>query len=116
MRKIVEIVVGWKNYLVQDEEIEAIAEKRMLTCLDCSSLNRALNTCRECGCYMVAKTRSPKSTCPRNKWKVIRSFEEWYNHNSHEIYIELAENGADREMGFDPEIEFEKRYQKYLEE
>ena len=42
------------------------------------------------------------------------TFDEWYNLYEDEINIELAENGADREMDFDPELEFEVRYQKYL--
>lgn len=43
------------------------------------------------------------------------NFEDWYDLHARDIYIELAENGADREMDFDPELEFEIRYQKYLE-
>tara|TARA_R110000751_G_scaffold300521_1_gene412300 strand:- start:22 stop:204 length:183 start_codon:yes stop_codon:yes gene_type:complete len=42
------------------------------------------------------------------------TFDEWYNLYEDEINIELSENGADREMDFDPELEFEIRYQKYL--
>jgi hypothetical protein len=44
------------------------------------------------------------------------SFEEWYEINETKIQIELAENGADRELDFDSEKEFDLRYQKYLEE
>ena len=43
------------------------------------------------------------------------SFEEWYEKNEDEINIELAESGADREMDFDSELEFNKRYEKYYE-
>jgi len=43
------------------------------------------------------------------------SYDEWYSENEEEVYIQLAETGADREMGFDSEREFQKRYQKYLE-
>lgn len=43
------------------------------------------------------------------------SYEEWYVENEEEIYIELAESGADRELDFDSEREFEKRYEIYLE-
>ena len=42
------------------------------------------------------------------------TFDEWYNLYEDEINIELAENGADREMDFDSELEFEIRYQNYL--
>ena len=42
------------------------------------------------------------------------NFDEWYCLHEDEINIELAENGADREMDFDPELEFEIRYEDYL--
>ncbi len=41
-------------------------------------------------------------------------FEEWYELFEDEINIELAETGADREMDFDSEREFDKRYEMYL--
>lgn len=43
------------------------------------------------------------------------SFNEWYELNEEEIYIELAETGADRELCFDSEKEFEERYLSYSE-
>ena len=42
------------------------------------------------------------------------TYEEWYNKNEEEIWIELAEIGADREMDFNPEVEFNNRYEDYL--
>lgn len=47
--------------------------------------------------------------------ETLMSFEEWCDANADEINIELAENGADRELDFDSEREFETRYQKYLD-
>jgi hypothetical protein len=44
------------------------------------------------------------------------TFEEWYDENEEEIWIELAETGADREMDFNSEVEFELRYNRYLDE
>jgi hypothetical protein len=41
-------------------------------------------------------------------------YEEWLAKFEDEINIELAENGADREMDFDVEKEFENRYEMYL--
>ena len=41
------------------------------------------------------------------------SFEEWLTVCQDDIDIELAENGADRELDFDPESEYERRYDKY---
>ena len=42
-------------------------------------------------------------------------FDDWYAFNEESINIQLAESGADREMDFDSEKEFEDRYQKYIE-
>ena len=41
-------------------------------------------------------------------------FDEWCDTFANEIDIELAENGADRELDFNPETEYEKRYEMYL--
>jgi len=43
-------------------------------------------------------------------------YEEWYGVHEDEINIELAESGADRELDFDSEKEFETRYQNYLDD
>ena len=42
------------------------------------------------------------------------NYDEWLSINQKDIDIELAENGADREMDFNPEKEYEKRYEDYL--
>ncbi|MFA5407602.1 MAG: hypothetical protein WC343_02400 [Bacilli bacterium] len=50
-------------------------------------------------------------------WKASEHFleyEEWFAKFEDEINIELTETGADREMDFDGEREFEKRYEIYL--
>lgn len=43
----------------------------------------------------------------------LLTFEEWYALNEDIVNIELAESGADREMDFDSELEFNKRYETY---
>lgn len=47
--------------------------------------------------------------------EIILSYEEWYDENEEKINNELAEWGIDRELDFDPEKEFERRYNKYLD-
>ena len=42
------------------------------------------------------------------------SYDDWFDKYEDEINIELAENGADRELGFDSEREFRDRYDKYV--
>lgn len=46
--------------------------------------------------------------------KRFLEFEEWYALFEDFINMELAETGADREMDFDSEREFDKRYEMYL--
>ncbi len=40
---------------------------RMKVCLDCDRLT-PIKTCKECGCFMVAKTKLTDATCPLGKW------------------------------------------------
>ena len=46
---------------------------------------------------------------------VFLEYDEWYSKFEDIINIELAETGADRELCFNPEKEFDKRYELYLE-
>lgn len=46
----------------------------------------------------------------------LMEYDEWIEENINSILIELAESGADRELCFDPEAEFEKRYELYKKE
>ena len=64
----------------------------------------------------ITKHTIEKLKQTKNMSKEELTFDEWYDLYEDEINIELAENGADREMDFDPELEFEKRYQEYMEE
>lgn len=62
-----EILNGWKHIIFKDPEVEKLAHRRIRLCVDCDSL-RPTKTCNICNCYMPAKVRSVKSTCPKNKW------------------------------------------------
>lgn len=62
-----EIYDGWKNFAFPNPEVEKLAKKRIEICVDCEFLTKN-KSCEKCGCYMPAKTRSPRSTCPENKW------------------------------------------------
>ena len=46
---------------------------------------------------------------------ILTEYDIWYQENEEAILLELAENGADREMDFDLEAEFYTRYQRYLD-
>ena len=45
---------------------------------------------------------------------VDTEYDVWFQDNEEDILIELAESGADRELDFNLEAEFDKRFQKYL--
>ena len=44
----------------------------------------------------------------------LTEYDVWFQDNEEDILIELAESGADRELDFNLEAEFDKRFQKYL--
>mgnify|MGYP003134831212 FL=1 len=66
MSKFKEIIDGWKYTIFPNETVEDMAIKRAEICASCE--HNVNNKCTQCGCFLVAKTRSPKSTCPKNKW------------------------------------------------
>ena len=44
----------------------------------------------------------------------LTEYDVWFHDNEEAILIELAESGADRELDFNLEAEFDKRFQQYL--
>lgn len=62
-----EIIAGWKNYVFPNKEVEELAKNRIKICLSCPKISER-HFCNICHCYMPAKVRSPKSTCPLVKW------------------------------------------------
>ena len=42
--------------------------QRMDICRSCDRLNNITKTCKECGCFMPAKTKIPGEACPIGKW------------------------------------------------
>lgn len=74
MAKIDEIANGWKNVIksklgVSSEEDEKIFQSRREICNACDRRSD-LDRCLECGCPLVAKTRSLISDCPLGRWIV----------------------------------------------
>lgn len=66
MNKFKEIINGWSNVIWEKPEVEKMAMDRALVCSTC--LSNVDNKCKECGCFLVAKTRSEYSKCPLSKW------------------------------------------------
>ena len=70
IEKLAEIQDGWKHVIFKNDEVEMLAFKRASICAGCDkNIN---NVCAECGCILIAKTRSIKETnkCPLNKWEL----------------------------------------------
>lgn len=63
-------IQGWKNVIITDEQVEVIAAARLEICSTCPERIKqlGLDVCNECGCPLMAKTRSSDSKCPLGKW------------------------------------------------
>lgn len=44
------------------------AENRLKTCEECPELISLTKTCKKCGCFMAAKVKLTKASCPLEKW------------------------------------------------
>lgn len=66
-----DIYEGWKNLTFPDPKIEEIATKKAKICSECP--HNKNNICSLCGCFLSAKTRSPLSKCPDNRWLEIEN-------------------------------------------
>ena len=44
------------------------AEARFNICKTCPELFQMTKQCKKCGCFMYAKTKLQKATCPLGKW------------------------------------------------
>jgi len=47
---------------------EDLAESRYEICKACPELIKLTKTCKQCGCFMAAKTKLLLATCPLQKW------------------------------------------------
>lgn len=47
---------------------EEIGKKRMEICEQCPELSPKTKQCKQCGCFMVMKTKITLATCPLEKW------------------------------------------------
>jgi hypothetical protein len=47
---------------------EEVSSSRYEICKACPELIKLTKQCKKCGCFMYAKTRLEKATCPIGKW------------------------------------------------
>lgn len=52
----------------QPRSDKEIIEGRLEICNECPWLNKALQKCRKCGCFMQLKTTLLNAKCPIGKW------------------------------------------------
>lgn len=69
------IVQGYTNLLITDDEIEELSAERFTICNTCTSRIVLVKVngipkykCGECSCPLDAATRSPGKVCDLNKW------------------------------------------------
>jgi hypothetical protein len=48
---------------------EEVYNTRMNICNTCEFFRKVDKRCSKCGCFMEAKTRFKRTTCPMNKWE-----------------------------------------------
>lgn len=48
------------------------SKERLEICSECEHLDKTLYTCKQCGCFMKAKTMFPSSKCPIEKWTAYK--------------------------------------------
>ncbi len=83
MKKLKNIVNGWKSYIINDSVTIDIAKKRASICADCDkpvkggfeilmpdfSIKEIQGLkCSVCGCPLSTATRSENYNCPLKKW------------------------------------------------
>jgi hypothetical protein len=70
--KVALIAIGWKNFLWQTPQVEAIAKKRAEICAACDHFAVIMNSgavCDKCLCPIASKVRAPGERCPKGKWE-----------------------------------------------
>ena len=48
--------------------LKEVADRRLSICKECDRLFAPTTTCKECGCFMIAKVRMSLGKCPLDKW------------------------------------------------
>lgn len=52
-----------ENYAEED-----VAKERLSICKECPELIKLTSQCKQCGCFMSAKTKLKVASCPLGKW------------------------------------------------
>lgn len=52
----------------QERATEEVSASRYEICNGCEHFLQVTKQCKKCGCFMAAKTKLQKATCPVGKW------------------------------------------------
>ena len=63
-----ESVKPWDMLNKENYTNEEISKERLSICKSCPELIKLTTQCKKCGCFMYAKTKLEKATCPLGKW------------------------------------------------
>lgn len=53
---------------MEEEVDEKLHKARLTICSECERFFKPTKTCKECGCFMIVKTRLKNASCPLLKW------------------------------------------------
>lgn len=67
MKSLFEIAKNAASGVDQDVPEEVLTSRRSI-CEGCPSLILPTKNCKECGCFIKAKTKFRQESCPLNKW------------------------------------------------
>jgi hypothetical protein len=68
MTRIRAIIEGWFYYLTSNRDARKRSKPRTAICNLCQHKDKRLNACKECGCFLPAKTRVEDAQCPFEYW------------------------------------------------
>lgn len=68
MKTLLAIIEGWWYYLTSNRDARARSKPRTEICSTCNLKDKRLNLCKDCGCFLPAKTRVEDAQCPIGKW------------------------------------------------
>jgi len=60
------------------------AKERFAICKSCEHLTPVVNICKQCGCFMPAKTAIAPAQCPIGKWLKTEKEQDEKNYNVEE--------------------------------
>lgn len=69
MSNFIETLKTAKNNAIKAVFVEETTSKtRFDICASCEFLIKTTNSCKKCGCFMIAKTKLKNARCPIGKW------------------------------------------------